>query len=131
MVFRHVEQVVQSRSTSCAVSMSPGRMQSSAAVRGRASTASVPLIFSSNTFTHSPSSASCCRAVSIVNFPTLAGSDNPVIANLPWLLSLVAVAGLATAWWLRRYRPSVYEALGADLERDPTPSDRVPAETTD
>ncbi len=30
----------------------------------RASMARLPLIFSSNTFTHSPSSASCCRAVS-------------------------------------------------------------------
>ncbi|MBB5959650.1 amino acid transporter [Saccharothrix tamanrassetensis] len=67
--------------------------------------------------------------LAIANFPTLAGSDNPVIARLPWLLPLVAAAGLAAAWWLRRHRPSVYQALSTDLERDPAPLDRSPADT--
>lgn len=58
--------------------------------------------------------------LAIVNFPTLAGSSNGVVPLLPWLLLVVALAGLALAGWLRRFRPSVYDALETDLEREPS-----------
>ncbi|ONF70869.1 APC family permease [Amycolatopsis keratiniphila] len=58
--------------------------------------------------------------LAILNFPTLAGSSNGVVPHLPWLLLVVALAGLALAVWLRRFRPSVYEALETDLEREPS-----------
>ncbi|WP_020667732.1 APC family permease [Amycolatopsis nigrescens] len=57
--------------------------------------------------------------LAILNFPTLAGSSNGVVPLLPWLLVVVALAGLLVAGWLRRFRPSVYLALETDLERDP------------
>lgn len=55
-------------------------------------------------------------ALAIRNFSALAGSDSPVIAQLPWLLLVVVLAGLATAAWLRRNRPRTYQALRTDLE---------------
>ncbi|MEV7550048.1 APC family permease [Amycolatopsis sp. NPDC089917] len=58
--------------------------------------------------------------LAILNFPTLAGSSNGVVPHLPWLLLIVALAGLALAAWLRRFRPSVYAALEDDLEREPS-----------
>ncbi|MBB5851001.1 APC family permease [Amycolatopsis umgeniensis] len=58
--------------------------------------------------------------LAILNFPTLAGSSNGVVPHLPWLLLIVALAGLALAVWLRRFRPSVYAALESDLEREPS-----------
>ncbi|MEV6829461.1 APC family permease [Amycolatopsis sp. NPDC051102] len=54
--------------------------------------------------------------LAILNFPTLAGSSNGVVPQLPWLLLVVALAGLAVAVWLRRRRPAVYHALDTDLE---------------
>lgn len=65
--------------------------------------------------------------LAILNFPTLAGSSNGVVPHLPWLLLVVALAGLALAGWLRKFRPSVYAALETDLERDaaPKPSEAV------
>ncbi|RSN29605.1 amino acid permease [Amycolatopsis sp. WAC 01416] len=65
--------------------------------------------------------------LAILNFPTLAGSSNGVVPHLPWLLLVVALAGLALAGWLRKFRPSVYAALETDLERDaaPKPSETV------
>ncbi|AUI59976.1 APC family permease [Amycolatopsis sp. BJA-103] len=58
--------------------------------------------------------------LAILNFPTLAGSSNGVVPLLPWLLLIVALAGLALAVWLRRFRPSVYASLESDLEREPS-----------
>ncbi|OXM52985.1 APC family permease [Amycolatopsis alba] len=58
--------------------------------------------------------------LAILNFPTLAGSSNGVVPLLPWLLLIVALAGLALAGWLRRFRPAVYAALESDLEREPS-----------
>lgn len=55
--------------------------------------------------------------LAIVNFPDMAGSDNPVIGALPWLLLLVLIAGLASAAWLRSKRPVIYARLASDLER--------------
>ncbi|WP_410672507.1 APC family permease [Amycolatopsis sp. cmx-4-68] len=62
--------------------------------------------------------------LAVLNFPTLAGSDAPAIALLPWLLAVAAVAGLGLAGWLRRRRPDVYaglDALGFDVEAVPAP----------
>lgn len=55
--------------------------------------------------------------LAILNFPDMAGSDNPIIGMLPWLLPLVLIAGLATAAWLKKYRPAVYANLETDLEQ--------------
>lgn len=55
--------------------------------------------------------------LAILNFGTLAGSDNPVIGMLPWLLAVAAVAGLATAQWLKIRKPHVYDELLRDMER--------------
>jgi amino acid transporter len=63
--------------------------------------------------------------LAIGNFSALAGSDNPVITQLPWLLLVVVLAGLVVAAWLRRQRPSIYQALGTDLERGPESRDRA------
>jgi len=68
--------------------------------------------------------------LAIGNFSALAGSESPVIAQLPWLLLLVVLAGLAVATWLRRQRPEIYQALRTDLERDPTTSNPILEETT-
>ncbi|QTG82069.1 APC family permease [Arthrobacter crystallopoietes] len=55
--------------------------------------------------------------LAIINFPTLAGSDAPVIAALPLLLLAALAGGLLHAAYLRRKRPDVYEGLNHDLER--------------
>ena len=54
--------------------------------------------------------------LAILNFTTLAGSDNPVIGALPWLLAVAVLTGLATAQWLKSRRPSVYHELLSDME---------------
>ncbi|QWF84867.1 APC family permease [Amycolatopsis sp. CA-230715] len=58
--------------------------------------------------------------LAIANFPTLAGSEAPVIARLPWLLVVALVAGLGTAAWLRRTKPDVYQGLPAFEEHLPS-----------
>lgn len=57
--------------------------------------------------------------LAIVNFPTLAGSDAPVIALLPWALLVPLVAGPAVAAWLRRCRPADYRGLAGWQQREP------------
>jgi amino acid transporter len=49
------------------------------------------------------------------NFPILTGTTNPVVTALPWLLPVVAAAGLGYALWMRSARPSRYAAL-ADVQ---------------
>ncbi|SFW77121.1 APC family permease [Amycolatopsis australiensis] len=58
-------------------------------------------------------------ALAVFNFPTLAGSDAPAIALLPWLLAVAVAGGLGLAAWLRARRPEVYaglDELGLDAE---------------
>ncbi|WP_135452855.1 APC family permease [Mycobacterium sp. DL99] len=55
--------------------------------------------------------------LAIVNFSVLAGSEDPVIGRLPWLLALCLVSGVATAFWLKARRPTVYANLRDDMER--------------
>lgn len=54
--------------------------------------------------------------LAIVNFPTLAGSDAPVIGLLPWALLLPLFAGILLAFWMRRNRPERYAALSERTE---------------
>ncbi|HEX8865825.1 MAG TPA: APC family permease, partial [Lentzea sp.] len=49
--------------------------------------------------------------LAVVNFPTLAGSEAPAIALLPWLLVVAVAVGLGLAQLLRTRRPDVYAAL--------------------
>jgi hypothetical protein len=44
--------------------------------------------------------------LSAVHFRTLVSTDNRVVANLPWLLGAVVVAGFGAGLWLRRTRPN-------------------------
>ncbi len=54
-------------------------------------------------------------AVLIVdNYGAFAGVDSPVLAKLPWLIPLAALAGLALASWRQRTSPQQYALLGAD-----------------
>ncbi|MGW5719183.1 APC family permease [Amycolatopsis sp. NPDC003865] len=59
--------------------------------------------------------------LAFLNFPTLAGSDAPAIALLPWLLAVAAAGGLGLAAWLRGRRPDVYAGLD-DLGLDAEPA---------
>ncbi|SCF38366.1 APC family permease [Micromonospora mirobrigensis] len=49
----------------------------------------------------------------VTNFSVLTGSTSPVINALPWLLPMLAVAGIGYALWMRANRPARYAALGA------------------
>ncbi|HKE63631.1 MAG TPA: amino acid permease [Micromonosporaceae bacterium] len=41
-------------------------------------------------------------------FPTLVGTHNPVIDDLPWLLGVVLAAGVLAGVWIRANRPAIY-----------------------
>ncbi|WP_432536625.1 APC family permease [Kineococcus arenarius] len=56
--------------------------------------------------------------LAVVNFPTMAGSDSPVIAALPWLFAVAVVVALAYGAWLRRNRPQTWAELAVDLESE-------------
>jgi amino acid transporter len=49
----------------------------------------------------------------VQKFPLLTGSTSRVVADLPWLVAVVALAGAGWAIWLRSRRPQVYAELGA------------------
>ncbi|MBY4214136.1 APC family permease [Rhodococcus fascians] len=66
--------------------------------------------------------------LAVVNFPTLAGSDAPVIGLLPLLLPIAMVSGLLLAVYLRYRRPDIYRGLESDIERPtdiPAPGESV------
>ncbi|WP_341728911.1 APC family permease [Brooklawnia sp.] len=54
--------------------------------------------------------------LAIANFGTMAGSDSPVIAALPWLLPIAVIVGLVYSQILKRTRPVTYAGLGNDIE---------------
>ncbi|HWU21518.1 MAG TPA: APC family permease [Nocardioides sp.] len=60
-----------------------------------------------------------CFAVVLAfrHFTIVAGSTDPAITKLPWLLVAALVGGIGYAVYLRSKRPSVYAALDSDLER--------------
>lgn len=61
-------------------------------------------------------------ALAFANFPAMAGSDDPVIAGLPWLIPAAVVTAVVAGGWLRRSRPVVWEALEQDLDQ----ADKLP-----
>jgi amino acid transporter len=56
------------------------------------------------------------------NFGLLTGSDSPVVAGLPWLLLVVAVAGVGYAYWMRSAHSGRYAELARDAERPEEPA---------
>jgi amino acid transporter len=59
-------------------------------------------------------------ALVVGNFAVLTGSTASVIVALPWLLPLVAAAGVGYARWMRSARPQRYAGLAAAPVRDET-----------
>jgi amino acid transporter len=52
------------------------------------------------------------------NFRALVGTDNPVVTSLPWLLAVVAAAGIGYGLWMRSARSADYDGLaGAPVGR--------------
>jgi hypothetical protein len=49
--------------------------------------------------------------LAVAHFRTLTGTDSPVIGNVPWLLVVVVIGGLAAGLYLRARRPAVYSGL--------------------
>jgi amino acid transporter len=47
-------------------------------------------------------------------FPLVTGTDSAVVNALPWVMGLVALAGIGYGLWLRRNRPERYAALAAE-----------------
>lgn len=56
------------------------------------------------------------------NFDVLTGSSSPVVDALPWLLVVVAAAGIVFALWLRVARPDRYANLAAVAQRTESPA---------
>ncbi|MDH6135464.1 amino acid transporter [Kitasatospora sp. MAA4] len=54
----------------------------------------------------------------VVNFDTMTGTRNPVVAALPWLVLACAVGGVGYAYWLRAARPERYALLAGVETRD-------------
>jgi amino acid transporter len=55
--------------------------------------------------------------LAIINFGVVAGSTDPVILNLPWLLLLAVIGGVIYGAFLKARKPVVYAALVTDLEK--------------
>jgi amino acid transporter len=65
--------------------------------------------------------------LAVLNFKTLVNSDNPAVDDVPWLLPVALVAGLITAWFLKRRHPGVYSKIAQSTLRSrprtlPTPA---------
>ncbi|WP_432514556.1 APC family permease [Kineococcus sp. SYSU DK001] len=56
--------------------------------------------------------------LAVANFPTMAGSDSPVVAALPWLYAAAALVAVVWGSLLRRRAPRVWAGLSQDLEAD-------------
>jgi amino acid transporter len=71
----------------------------------------------------------------VVNFETMAGTHNPVVGSLPWVILALAVLGPGYALWIRRARPERYAGLaGVETRQERAVrytihevADRVPA----
>jgi amino acid transporter len=55
--------------------------------------------------------------LAVLNFKTLVNSDNAAVTSVPWLLPIVLVAGLITAWVLKRRHPGVYTKIAQSTLR--------------
>ena len=58
----------------------------------------------------------------VANYSALTGKASGITNQLPWLLVVAALAGLAYGFWLRSARPDVYAGIGREAVTD----DRVP-----
>lgn len=54
--------------------------------------------------------------MAIVNFSTVAGSEEPYVVVLPWILVAAVIGGIVYGVILKAKRPAVYEGLSGDLE---------------
>lgn len=55
--------------------------------------------------------------MAIVNFGLVAGSEEPYVLALPWILVVAVVGGIVYGLYLKSAKPSVYDALENDLEK--------------
>ena len=55
--------------------------------------------------------------MAVTHFDVVAGSTEKAITNLPWLLVLALVIGVAQALYLKSNQPDAYDGLNSDLER--------------
>ncbi|MEZ0163651.1 APC family permease [Kineococcus sp. LSe6-4] len=56
--------------------------------------------------------------LAVANFPTMAGSESPVIGALPWLYVVAVVVAIVWGERLQRRSPHVWAGLSQDLEKD-------------
>ena len=57
--------------------------------------------------------------LAVTNFPALTGVDSPLVNNLPWILAVAVVIGVAQALWLKANRREAYDRIGASRIEDP------------
>lgn len=68
--------------------------------------------------------------MAIANFSTVAGSEEPYVLVLPWILVAALVGGIFFGIYLKAKKPKVYAGLSDDLERFDEAVDEDPAEDT-
>ncbi len=54
--------------------------------------------------------------MALANFPTIAGSEEPYVVVLPWILVAAVIGGILYGIYLKAKRPAVYAGLSDDLE---------------
>jgi amino acid transporter len=64
----------------------------------------------------------------VFNFDVLTGTSTWAVTALPWLLLIVAVAGIGYALWIRAARPDRYAGLAAVEVRETPAAQEKPAE---
>ncbi len=55
--------------------------------------------------------------MAIVNFATVAGSSEPYVLVLPWILVIAVIGGIFYGMYLKSQKPEVYAGLSDDLEK--------------
>lgn len=55
--------------------------------------------------------------MALANFSTVAGSEEPYVLVLPWVLVLAVVGGIVYGLYLKSKKPDVYAGLSDDLEK--------------
>lgn len=55
--------------------------------------------------------------MAIINFSTVAGSEEPYVLVLPWILVAAVVGGIGYSMYLKSKKPEVYAGLSDDLEQ--------------
>ncbi|MDJ0350450.1 APC family permease [Cryobacterium sp. PH29-G1] len=54
--------------------------------------------------------------MALANFPTVAGSEEPYVVALPWILVAAVIGGIVYGAYLKAKKPDVYAGLSDDLE---------------